>query len=318
MTSNLAKINEQSIVTAENLRAYFNEHLNEVMTSGLVRLDRRKAAEICVRYFTKSEQQAALAKCSPGSFLTALNDCIRYGLAPTPGMECGYFIPYVPKNGGPGDGEVKFQLSYRGILEIARRNGVTAKAWTVHEGDEFEWIAGAEESVVHKPKITVPRVESTMTAAYVVAKFSVAGKAQVMYEVMSKAEIDAIRAKSPAKDKGPWVTDYIEMAKKTVIRRASKGWPLSLDSHERDDDGGEGENDMVDADFTVTETANDEDAKSECRVAEYRWAISECSELGALENVAESIKDDTDLTEDDKKVLRKAYAERELEIKGRK
>lgn len=311
MGSELTRINEQSIGTAENLRAYFNEHLNEVVTSGLARLDRRKAAEICVRYFTKSDQQAAIAKCSPGSFLTALNDCIRYGLAPTPGMECGYFIPYVPKSGGPG--EVKFQLSYRGILEIARRNGVTAKAWTVHEGDEFEWIAGADESVIHKPKITVPRVESTMTAAYVVAKFSVAGKDQVMYEVMSKAEIDAIRAKSPAKNNGPWVTDYLEMAKKTVIRRASKGWPLSLDSPDRDDAAGDG--DAIDTDFTVSGPDDGgDDSASERRVSEYRWVMSECDSPAALESVAEAIKEDNDLTEEDKKVLRKAYSERSLAI----
>ena len=44
---------------------------------------------------------------------------------------------------------------------------------------------------------------------------------------MTKADVDAIRKRSKASGSGPWVTDYSEMGKKTVLRRMSKRWPLA-------------------------------------------------------------------------------------------
>ena len=51
-------------------------------------------------------------------------------------------------------------------------------------------------------------------------------------DVMTKGEIDAIRKRSRASGSGPWVTDYNEMAKKTVFRRLSKWLPLSAEIRE--------------------------------------------------------------------------------------
>jgi hypothetical protein len=44
---------------------------------------------------------------------------------------------------------------------------------------------------------------------------------------MSRDEIEAVRKRSRAANAGPWVTDWNEMAKKTVFRRLSKWIPLS-------------------------------------------------------------------------------------------
>ncbi len=44
---------------------------------------------------------------------------------------------------------------------------------------------------------------------------------------MTKPEIDAIRKRSRASGSGPWVTDYAEMARKTVVRRLFKYLPAS-------------------------------------------------------------------------------------------
>jgi hypothetical protein len=46
---------------------------------------------------------------------------------------------------------------------------------------------------------------------------------------MTKAEVDAIRKRSRAGSSGPWVTDYAEMARKTVVRRLAKYLPLSVE-----------------------------------------------------------------------------------------
>jgi recombination protein RecT len=49
----------------------------------------------------------------------------------------------------------------------------------------------------------------------------------VQFEVMSRSEIDGIRSRSKSSGSGPWVTDYPEMARKTVLRRLCKYLPMS-------------------------------------------------------------------------------------------
>ena len=49
---------------------------------------------------------------------------------------------------------------------------------------------------------------------------------------MSKDEVDAVRKRSRAANNGPWVTDYGEMAKKTVFKRLSKWLPVTPELQE--------------------------------------------------------------------------------------
>jgi recombinational DNA repair protein RecT len=49
---------------------------------------------------------------------------------------------------------------------------------------------------------------------------------------MTKHEIDAHRGRSKAKNKGPWETDYEEMAKKTVFRSVFKWLPIVVEALE--------------------------------------------------------------------------------------
>ena len=50
-----------------------------------------------------------------------------------------------------------------------------------------------------------------------------------MLDVMSRAEIEKVRGRSRASASGPWVTDFVEMAKKTVLRRLAKLAPMSVE-----------------------------------------------------------------------------------------
>ena len=49
-------------------------------------------------------------------------------------------------------------------------------------------------------------------------------------DYMSRAEVERIRARSKARDFGPWKTDYIAMAEKTLIRRAARWLPMSVEA----------------------------------------------------------------------------------------
>lgn len=117
------------------------------------------------------------------------------------------------------------------------RNSKEIATWDakiVYERDEFYYEDGLELILKHKPYLDGD--PGQVRAAYSVAKLKTG---EVSVEVMTKFQIDRIRAMSKSKDKGPWVDHYAEMAKKTVARRHSKVLPMSTDLDDlirRDDD----------------------------------------------------------------------------------
>jgi recombination protein RecT len=66
-----------------------------------------------------------------------------------------------------------------------------------------------------------------MKMVYAVAKLK---DGACQFEVMGKNDVDAIRGRSKSANSGPWVTDYDQMAKKTVIRRLIKYLPISIEA----------------------------------------------------------------------------------------
>lgn len=169
-----------------------------------------------------------LAQCTPQSVLSCLMKCSALGMEPSAvdGLGRAYILPY--NNRKTGHKEAQFILGYKGMIDLARRSGqlVDISARAVHEGDEFEYEFGLTESLRHVPS-TEPVDDRRLTHVYMVAHFRDGGH---YFEVMSKAEVDSIRKRSKASDRGPWVTDYESMAKKTVVRRAFPYLPVSVES----------------------------------------------------------------------------------------
>ena len=123
-----------------------------------------------------------------------------------------------------------------GIRKKVRNSGEIA-TWdvhAVHERDDFAFELGDEPFIKHRPNLTGD--PGALIAAYSIATLKSGEKSR---EVMSISAIEKIRSRSKAKNSGPWVTDYEEMAKKTVARRHSKVLPMSTDLDDllrRDDD----------------------------------------------------------------------------------
>mgnify|MGYP000213929833 CR=1 FL=1 len=69
-------------------------------------------------------------------------------------------------------------------------------------------------------------VEKEDEAKAIIAKLKDGG---TQFEVMSRKEIERIRAQSKAGSAGPWVSHFEEMSKKTVIRRLFKYLPVSIE-----------------------------------------------------------------------------------------
>lgn len=176
-------------------------------------LNPERVARIAVTVMRRTPQ---LAECTPESFLGALMTCAQLGLEPGP-LGHAYLVPY--------GREVTFIAGYRGLVDLARRSGQveSVSARVVREGDEFAYAFGLEPKLEHTPKADV---DKPVTHVYAVIRLKDGG---VDFDVMTRAEVEAVRRRSRASDNGPWKTDYAEMAKKTVLRRLLKTAPMSVE-----------------------------------------------------------------------------------------
>ena len=171
---------------------------------------------------TTIRNNPALQECSPGSLLGAVMQSAQLGLEPGLVGHC-YFVPFW--NNKEKRREVQFIIGYKGMIDLARRSGhiQSIYAYTVHEADKFVYELGLHPKLIHKPA-TGQRGE--MTHVYAVAHFKEGG---YQFEVLTKHDVENVRNRSKSKDNGPWITDYEEMAKKTVVRRIWKYLPISIE-----------------------------------------------------------------------------------------
>lgn len=175
---------------------------------------------------TEFRLNPALAECSVPSVLGYFMQAAACGLEPASMLGQCYPVPFW--NSKTKQKEAQFICGYRGMLSIARRSGEIASvvAEVVHEKDEFSIEYGMNPSLVHKPYIEDD--PGAMRGAYVVVRFKGEGIDPVI-KYMPKSEIDKRRNRSKAGSSGPWVTDYEEMAKKTVFRSVFKWLPISVE-----------------------------------------------------------------------------------------
>lgn len=165
-----------------------------------------------------------LRECTQISFLSALMSSAQLGLEPNTPLGQAYLIPYNNK----GSLECQFQVGYRGLLDLNYRNPLMQNitAHTVYENDMFEYELGLNPRLIHKPALN-DRGEIKLFYAYY--KLSNGGFG---FEVMSKEDIDK-HAKMYSKGfdsaYSPWKTNYIAMAKKTVLKQVLKYAPVKAE-----------------------------------------------------------------------------------------
>lgn len=166
----------------------------------------------------------ALQQCTPMSFLAALMNAAQLGLEPNTPLGQSYLIPYKNK----GVLECQFQIGYKGLIDLAYRNGQmqTIQAQAVYENDEFSYEYGLEPKLFHRPAFS-DRGE----LIYFYGIFRTVNGGYGM-SVMSKANMDMYAktySKAFASEYSPWKSNFEEMAKKTVIKQALKYAPIKTD-----------------------------------------------------------------------------------------
>ena len=162
-----------------------------------------------------------LLMCTPNSLLAALISCGQLGIEPDPATGLAYMIPFKNK----GVYEAQLIIGYRGMLKLIRNSGElqSVSCQVVYENDEWFLQFGLEERLEHTP---AEGDRGKPKGAYVIFRYKDGGHS---FEYMSIHDIEKIRKRSKSSDSGPWVTDYAEMCKKTVIRRHAKLAPISIE-----------------------------------------------------------------------------------------
>lgn len=165
-----------------------------------------------------------LAECSPQSFLAAMMTAAQLGVEPNTALGQAYLLPY--RN--HGQMECQFQLGYKGLIDLAYRSGEVSviQAHTVYENDVFEYELGMDPKLRHVP---AKADRGDAVAYYAMFKTKDGGYG---FEVMSVDDVQrhAQRySKSYGSGSSPWRSNFDEMAKKTVLKRALKYAPLKSD-----------------------------------------------------------------------------------------
>ena len=171
-----------------------------------------------------------LMQCTRVSILESIHTAAQLGLEPSGLLGSAYLVPYRVS----GTMTCNLIPGYRGLIDLARRSGEIDAIWAnvVRQRDTFRLRQGDDPGVDHEPFIADPKDDredrdpGPFLGAYMVAVLQ-GGTKQV--EWMSYDDIEAIRKRSKAASSGPWVTDWSEMARKTVVRRGSKYLPMTTD-----------------------------------------------------------------------------------------
>lgn len=181
-------------------------------------VDYDKESIFAMQALMKTDFAMNTANKNPQSVHLAMINVASTGLTLNPAHGYAYLVPR--------DHAIVLDISYKGLIKIATDTGAIrwARADLVYEADTFKYH-GPARAPEHTAEVF--RDRGDVVGAYCIAKTS---DGDVLTEIMDKGEIEKIRGKSMAYDKkksGPWVEWFEQMAKKAVIKRASKTWPYT-------------------------------------------------------------------------------------------
>ncbi len=196
--------------------------------------DHIKADRMVRVALTAVQNTPKLLECDRNSFFLAVLRAAQLGLEPDGILGQAYLIPY--------NKQVQLIPGYKGLIDLARRSGEVSNiiAKEVCKNDEFTVDFSQDVPFVHKPKLDGDRGE--ITHFWALARFKDGG---FHWDYLSKDEVVAIRngssgwkmalqyAKRDADGNvtevnSPWHNHFIEMGKKTAIRRIAKFLPMSV------------------------------------------------------------------------------------------
>ncbi|WP_051296657.1 recombination protein RecT [Anaeroarcus burkinensis] len=203
----------QAMTPAQTVQDYLRRMGPEIAKALPKHMDADRMARIAL---TTIRTTPKLLECRIESLMAGIMQAAQLGLEPGQLGHC-YLIPY--------GNQATFIIGYKGMIDLARRSGNIKSIYThcVYQNDEFSYQYGLNQDLHHVP---AEEERGSFKGAYAVAHFVDGG---YQFEYMTAAEIEKRRNRSKAANSGPWVTDFEEMAMKTVLRHMWKFLPISVE-----------------------------------------------------------------------------------------
>jgi recombination protein RecT len=163
-------------------------------------------------------KQPDLADCDPTSVVMSALEAAQIGLEPTGGIGGAWLVGFRTNEGTQQQPrwvkKAQLILDYRGVQHLIREGGGgEVKAVLVYEGDAFHVYEGTRPRIEHEPRY------ETSDPTKVTHVYAWPLNSPDKFEVMTREQIEGIRARSKSGNRGPWVTDWGQQARKTVIKR---------------------------------------------------------------------------------------------------
>ena len=186
-----------------------------------------REAGFAMQIMGASDYLQKVAMANRQSLVDAVVNVAAIGISLNPAKKQAYLVPRKNK--------ICLDISYMGLMDLAVSSGAIkwAQADTVFAADTFT-INGVDKPPTHSYN-PFSKDRGEFIGVYVVAKTP---SGDYLTDTMSAEEVHAIRDRSEAwkawverKKSCPWVTDFGEMAKKSVVKKGSKYW------RENDTDG---------------------------------------------------------------------------------
>lgn len=174
-----------------------------------------------LQQLTQSDYAIGIAIGNKQSVINAVSNIAAIGLSLSPAKKQAYLVPR--------DGKICLDISYMGLMDLATATGSIkwAQASMVHATDNFA-LNGMDKQPTHNYN-PFSKERGDIVGVYVVVKTS---DGEYLTHTMTIDQVQDIRNRSASwkaylksKKSCPWLTDFNEMAKKTVVKQAYKYWP---------------------------------------------------------------------------------------------
>lgn len=171
-----------------------------------------KEKQFAIQAFQGNQFLLDTASKNQASLQNAIINVATIGISLNPAQKHAYLVPR--------DGKVCLDISYMGLMHLAMSTGsiLWGQCKLVHSNDTYQ-NKGLDRAPEHSYSPFGDR--GNVIGAYCTVKTC---HGDYLTDEMSLEDIIKIQNSSKAKN-GPWKTYWNEMARKTVVKRASKYWP---------------------------------------------------------------------------------------------
>lgn len=228
---------------------FLQKHKGQLEAALPKHLNADRLARIALTEFSKNP---ALQKCTPKSIFASLIIAGQLGLEPGVNGQ-GYLVPYKEN--------CTFVPGWKGLVDLVSRSG-RATVWTgaVYEGDDFDYMLGANPYCNHRPNGEFD--PNKMTHVYAIGKVN--GAEMPVIEVWTVKRVKAHFEKTVVNVLKPnhYSKKHFEMyARKVVLLQVLKYMPQSVELNNAiavADNAEMGKSITIDGDFVVVNDEADE------------------------------------------------------------